>query len=111
MDPLTIGVAAVALNLRHARNLKDKRQILNGLKQKLRNAGFSVSEFDVSEHPQRAGVGYSYIAANPAQVETALKEAESLFIGDWEVVRGETDLLEFDFEKSEDVQNYWDSLL
>ena len=58
-SPATIGVLTLELRIEHAHSLKDKRQVVKGLKDRLRRKfNVSVSEIDDQEL-HRGGVSYT----------------------------------------------------
>ncbi len=100
MDALKVGVCQVHLFLRHAQNLKDRRQILNGLKQKLKNQGFTVSEHP-SDNPKHANIGFAFAGYDTGTVEHAIEEGLRLFWGLENTVTRE--IFDFPFEQSTEI--------
>lgn len=105
-EKLFVGVGRLSLFFRQARNLKDKRNQLQSLKQKLRNQGWSVSEVGHTEDPKRGFLGFVYTGNSHHQVELAFEQVLGLLIGNFEVVRKTKEILEFDADPTFD-----DSLL
>jgi uncharacterized protein YlxP (DUF503 family) len=71
---MVVGVINARLFIRSSRSLKDKRQILNSLKEKLR-AKFNVAVGEVKhqdEH-QFAGLGIATVASDRAVVEKTVQ--------------------------------------
>jgi len=68
----------VELHLPYAASLKDKRAILNRLKERLRAVGFAVAEVDHAELWQRAALGLATVAAGPARLGEALAAARDV---------------------------------
>jgi uncharacterized protein YlxP (DUF503 family) len=62
-----------------AQSLKDKRQPLRSVKQRLRDAGFSVSEVDHHDKWQRAQVAVSIVGRGSRDVEDLLDNALRVF--------------------------------
>lgn len=62
-----------------AQSLKDKRQPLRSIKQRLRDAGFSVSEVDHHDKWQRAQIAVSIVGRGSNDVEDLLDAALRVF--------------------------------
>ena len=73
------GLMVLDLHLPQSRSLKDKRQPLRSVKQRLRDAGFSVSEVDHHDKWQRAQVAVSIVGRGSGEVERLLDEALRVF--------------------------------
>lgn len=73
------GLMVLDIHLPQARSLKDKRQPLRSIRQRLRDAGFSMSEVDHHDKWQRAQVAVSIVARGSGDVERLLDEALHLF--------------------------------
>jgi hypothetical protein len=91
-----IGLLTLELHLPYAHSLKDKRMVLNRVKERLRGKfNVAVAELDHQDLWQRALLGVVSISSseqNLRQVlEGAQREAESLLGG--ELVRSEVELL------------------
>src|SRR5437763_6053659 len=70
---MVIGTLRVRLLLRQARSLKDKRQVINSIKDRLRHAfNVSVAEVDAQEHRQLAVLGIAQVGQEVHQVRTTL---------------------------------------
>ena len=69
------GLMVLDMHLPQAQSLKDKRQPLRSVKQRLRSAGFSVSEVDHHDKWQRAQVAVSIVGRGSGDVERLLDEA------------------------------------
>ena len=67
------------LHLPAAQSLKDKRQPLRSVKQRLRDAGFSASEVDHHDKWQRAQVAVSIVGRRSGDVEDLLDAAVRAF--------------------------------
>ncbi len=96
MEKVIIGVGSVALWIRHARSLKDRRQITQSLIQKLKNEGFSATEVDVGENFKRALIGFAFCSAEAALVENQIERAKRIFVGDFEIVNAKTEYMEME---------------
>ncbi|MFM8270312.1 MAG: DUF503 domain-containing protein [Pseudomonadota bacterium] len=95
-DKLFVGIARVSLFFRQSRNLKDKRAVLQSLKQKLRNKGWSVVEVGHQDDFKKAFLGFSYVASSAHAMEQAFNEAADVLIGRFEVVRKTREILELE---------------
>ncbi|MCW2971823.1 MAG: hypothetical protein JWN72_96 [Thermoleophilia bacterium] len=73
------GLMVLDLHLHGAQSLKDKRQPLRSVKQRLRDAGFSVSEVDHHDKIQRAQVAVSIVGRGSGEVENLLDAALRVF--------------------------------
>ena len=73
----TIGVLTLELHLEHSHSLKDKRQVVRGLKDRLR-AKFNVAaaEIDGQDSWQRAVIGIVTLSNDRTHVEQMLQAAE-----------------------------------
>ena len=100
MANLIIGVGEIGILVRHSRSLKDKRQVMKGLVQKLRNLGFSATESDFLDDTRRGGIGYAFLGTHVSGVRKMLEESRRLAVGNFEVTFHAQDLLDFDPEQS-----------
>lgn len=73
------GLMVLDLHLPYSQSLKDKRQPLRSIRQRLRDAGFSVSEVDHQDKWQRAQVAVSIVAGASGDVERLLDDALRTF--------------------------------
>jgi len=94
-----VGVGQVSLLLRHAQSLKDKRRVVQGILQKLRNQGFSAAEVSFKDEPKRSVLGFSYVGSQPAELERIIDDALRLFIGDFEVLDSQRCVFDFSGEE------------
>ena len=70
---MIVGVLTVELAIFEARSLKDKRRIVQGLKQKLRNRfNVSVAEVGYVDMPKRCRLGVSLISRESRIVHSQL---------------------------------------
>jgi len=95
---LFVGVGRLSLFFRQARSLKDKRNVIQSLKQKLRNEGWSVVEISHEDDPKRAFLGCTYAAASYGGLESAFEKASFHFLGNFEVVQKSKEILEFEID-------------
>jgi len=84
---MIIGLLVLDLHLPHARSLKDKRQELHGIRDRIRkkfNAAYA--ELDFQETWQRSRIGIVTLNSNRSQVEgqlqALLRDVEQNFNGD-----------------------------
>lgn len=75
------GLMVLDVHLPQSRSLKDKRAPLRSVSQRLRNAGFSVSEVDHHDKWQRAQVAVSIVGRGSGDVEDLLDRALRVFEG------------------------------
>ena len=73
------GLMVLDVHIPQAQSLKDKRQPLRSIKQRLRDAGFSVSEVDHHDKWQRAQVAVSIVGRGSSDVEDLLDAALRVF--------------------------------
>ncbi len=72
---MIVGSLRVRLFVRESRSLKDKRQVVKSIKDRLRN-GFNVSvaEVEAQEHRQLAVLGVAMVGNEAAYVRGALEQ-------------------------------------
>lgn len=77
---MTVGSLRVRLLLRQARTLKDKRQVVNSIKDRLRNSfNVSVAEVEEQDNRQLVVLGIAMVGNEAYPVRTALQKiAEAL---------------------------------
>ena len=80
---MAIGLLTLEIHIPDARSLKDKRQVLRSLKERLRGRfNVAVAEMDHQESWQRAQIGIVSLSNEPAHLEqslrTVLQEAEQV---------------------------------
>jgi uncharacterized protein YlxP (DUF503 family) len=69
-----VGSVRVRLLLREARSLKDKRQVVRSIKDRLRNEfNVSVAEVDAQDQRQLAVLGVAMVGAERGHVKTTLE--------------------------------------
>jgi uncharacterized protein YlxP (DUF503 family) len=70
---MIIGTLEVRLLLREARTLKDKRQVISSIKDRLRNSfNVSVAEVDHQDNRQLAVLGIAMVGNEAHHLKTAL---------------------------------------
>jgi uncharacterized protein YlxP (DUF503 family) len=72
---MVVGSLRVRLLIREARSLKDKRQVVRSIKDRLRN-GFNVSvaEVEAQDNRQLAVLGFAIVSNEARHVRTALEQ-------------------------------------
>ncbi len=93
---MVVGVYTVELFIAESRSLKDKRQILHSLKDRLREKfNLSVAEVDGQDLWQKAVVGMACVANESRHVQQVLEQALNVVKGmpAVEVVRTQFELL------------------
>jgi uncharacterized protein YlxP (DUF503 family) len=92
---LLVGVGVIRLRLRHAQSLKDKRRVTQGLIQKLRNLGASVTECGEPENSKLAAIGLSFAGSSARQVHDRFEEIGRLLLGEFEVLEFHRDVVDY----------------
>jgi uncharacterized protein YlxP (DUF503 family) len=70
---MIVGTLQVRLLLREARTLKDKRQVVKSIKDKLHNSfNVSVAEIESLDNPRLAVLGLAMVSNESHHVKTAL---------------------------------------
>jgi uncharacterized protein len=73
-----VGTLKVRLILRQSRSLKDKRQVVNSIKDRLRNSfNISIAEVDLMDDRQQAVLGVAMVSNENAHVQGALQQVLS----------------------------------
>lgn len=73
---MPVGLLVLELHIPDAQSLKDKRQVLRSLKDRLRDKlNVAVAELDHAEKWQRSTVGVVTLANEERRVQEVLKEA------------------------------------
>jgi uncharacterized protein YlxP (DUF503 family) len=72
---MIVGSLRVRLLVRESRSLKDKRQVVRSIKDKLRNSfNVSIAEVDEEEHRQLVVLGVAMVSNEAGHVRKALEE-------------------------------------
>ena len=72
---MIVGSLRVRLLLRQSRSLKDKRQVVQGIKDRLRNRyNVSVAEVEAQDHRQLAVLGLAMVGDEARPVRLALEQ-------------------------------------
>ncbi len=95
MPEFIVGVAQLSLRIRHARTLKDRRQVIQAAIQRLRNQGFSVTDCGPSDNPKLANLGMSYAGSEAPQVERALETVLPLFANECEILSARREVFDY----------------
>jgi len=70
---MIVGALQVRLLIRESRSLKDKRQVVSSIKDRLRKAfGVSVAEVDNQDHRQLAVLGIAMVGNDSREITSAL---------------------------------------
>ena len=73
----TIGVLTLDLHIEHSHSLKDKRQVVRSLKDRLRSKfNVAAAELDHLDSWQRAVIGVVTLAGERGRVEEVLQQVE-----------------------------------
>jgi len=76
---MVVGIVRVELHLPAAQSLKDKRQVVRSLKDRLRErVGASVAEVEFQDLWQRAAIGLAVVGADGGQVRERLQSARHI---------------------------------
>ena len=72
---MIVGSLRVRLLIRDSRSLKDKRQVVQSIKDRLRNAwNVSVAEVEAQDHRQMVVLGVAMVGNEVRHVRTSLEE-------------------------------------
>jgi uncharacterized protein YlxP (DUF503 family) len=72
---MIVGSLRVRLLIRESRSLKDKRQVVQSIKDRLRNAwNVSVAEVEAQDHRQMVVLGVAMVGNEVRHVRTSLEE-------------------------------------
>ena len=72
---MIVGSLRVRLLVRESRSLKDKRQVVRSIKDRLRNAfNVSVAEVEAQEHRQLVVLGVAMVSNEAGHVRSALEQ-------------------------------------
>ncbi len=76
---MVVGIVRVELHLPGARSLKDKRQVVRSLKERIRErVQASVAEVEFQDLWQRAALGVAVVSADGAQVRERLQSVRQI---------------------------------
>jgi uncharacterized protein YlxP (DUF503 family) len=81
-----VAVVRAELHLPHARSLKDKRQVLNRIKDRLRATHAAVAEVDHADLWQRSTLGMAVVAGEPSGLTETLQSLRDIVERQVEVV-------------------------
>jgi uncharacterized protein YlxP (DUF503 family) len=72
---MIVGSLRVRLLIRESRSLKDKRQVVRSIKDRLRNSfNVSAAEVDALDHRQLAVLGFAAVANEAGHVKAVLEQ-------------------------------------
>lgn len=72
---MIVGSLRVRLFIREARSLKDKRQVLSSIKDRLKGRfNVSVAEVEAQEHRQMAVLGFAMVGTEAGPVRAVLQQ-------------------------------------
>lgn len=72
---MIVGTLRVRLMIREARSLKDKRQVVSSIKDRLRNHfNISIAEVDAQDNRQLAVLGMAMVSNETQHVRSALSQ-------------------------------------
>jgi uncharacterized protein YlxP (DUF503 family) len=76
---MVVGIVRLELHLPAARSLKDKRQVVRSMKERLRERlRAAVAEVEFQDLWQRAAIGIAVVAADGGQVRELLNSARNI---------------------------------
>jgi uncharacterized protein YlxP (DUF503 family) len=76
---MVVGIVRIELHIPASRSLKDKRQVVRGLKDRIRErARAAVAEVDHHDLWQRAALGVAVVAADGGQARELLQSVRGL---------------------------------
>jgi hypothetical protein len=76
---MVVGIVRVELHLPQAQSLKDKRQVIRSMKERIRErAQASVAEVEYQDLWQRAALGIAVVSADGGQVRERLQRARQI---------------------------------
>ncbi|ALA60856.1 DUF503 domain-containing protein [Nitrospira moscoviensis] len=96
MSDMVVGVCTVELFMSDSQSLKDKRQVLHSIKDRLRGKfNLSVAEVEGQDLWQKAVLGMACVANEGGHVNQVLEQALNLIRGvpTVEIVRSQMELL------------------
>ncbi len=109
MVRLSVGVGQITLLLRQAQSLREKRNVVQSLTQKLKNRGFSITECGYRDEPKRIVLGFAYAADTPHAVEVAFDNVLPYFLGDFEIVEKKREIVDFFDGETLDIEQALDN--
>ncbi|HEY6194798.1 MAG TPA: DUF503 domain-containing protein [Candidatus Eisenbacteria bacterium] len=79
---MVVGIVRFELHLPGAQSLKDKRQVVRSIKERIRErVRASVAEVEYQDLWQRAAIGFAVVAADGAHVHELLNSARHIVEG------------------------------
>ena len=74
---IVVGLLTLEIAVGDAQSLKDKRQVVRALRDRLKNQGLSVAETDHLDSWQRAQVAVVAVGSDVTVVDSVLRRAEA----------------------------------
>jgi uncharacterized protein YlxP (DUF503 family) len=72
---MVVGSLRVRLLIRESRTLKDKRQVVQSIKDRLQNRhNVSVAEVDAQDHRQLAVLGFAMVSSQAAPIRSTFEQ-------------------------------------
>jgi len=93
---MLVVVAIFELHIEGAQSLKDKRHVVRGVKDRLRNLDLSAKEVALQDLHQRARIAVSFIALDHAAADGTLEKIQTLVESNAEVTGFTSEKLDFD---------------
>lgn len=79
---MIVGTLRIRMLVRQSQSLKDKRQVVRSIKDRLRNAfNVSVAEVEAEDHRQLAVLGLAMVSNEVQHVKTCLEKIVALVRG------------------------------
>jgi uncharacterized protein len=84
---MKLGTLRIVLQIPQSRSLKDKRQVIKGLKDRLKNKfNISIAEVEDNDLWQKATLGVAVVANEHVFVEQVLESVENYIVSNPEVI-------------------------
>jgi uncharacterized protein len=95
---MLVAVALFELHIPAAQSLKDKRQVVRSVRDKLRNIDLSVKEVALHDLHQRARIAVAFVALDNAAADATLEKIQTLVqtLGDATLSGWTSEKLDFD---------------
>jgi hypothetical protein len=91
---MVVGICRIRLSLRESRSLKNKRQVLRSIKDKMKNRfNISVAEVDAHDYHQTAELGLAVAAADAAHADSQLQAAINFISMEAEIADVSTEII------------------
>jgi hypothetical protein len=96
---MIVGIGYFEIFIPGSRSLKDKRRVVNSLRQKLQRKNLSVAIFDEDSLWKRVDLGVALVSSSPHKAREVLKEVKELIESFSEVVLTQSKLDYWEEEK------------